>query len=205
MLASLLFPYDNDAPGLIDSWLSELEQEGCINRYLADGSTYIEIANWLSHQKIDKPSPSKIPAFDESSRILANPRERSSEDQGSRTKDQGPGTKEEGKRKRSPPTLPNPDDVDAQVWSDWLQLRKAKSAPVTATVVDSARDEASKAGMTLEAFLRVWCARGSQGLQAEWLKPNERNTGPPASKQSALEARNAATAARFLEKLNAAE
>lgn len=81
---------------------------------------------------------------------------------------------EEGKRKRSPPTLPNPDDVDAQVWSDWLQLRKAKSAPVTATVVDSARSEAVKAGMTLEAFLRVWCARGSQGLQAEWLKPHER-------------------------------
>lgn len=28
--------------------------------------------------------------------------------------------------------------------------------------------------MTLDAFLRVWCARGSQGLQADWLKPNER-------------------------------
>lgn len=181
MLASLLFPYDNDAPELIDGWLAELEQEGCINRYLADGSTYIEIANWLSHQKIDKPSASKIPAFDESSRVVANPRERSSEDQGSRTKDQGPGTKEEGKRKRSPPTLPSPDDVDPQVWADWLQLRKAKSAPVTATVVDSARSEAIKAGVTLEAFLRIWCARGSQGLQADWLKPHERAspTGRP--------------------------
>ena len=83
---------------------------------------------------------------------------------------------EEGKRKRSPPSpaYPAPDDVDPQVWADWLQLRKAKSAPVTATVVDSARSEAVKAGMTLEAFLRVWCARGSQGLQAEWLKPHER-------------------------------
>lgn len=92
MLASLLFPYDDDAPGLIDSWLLELEHEGCIVRYKADGSSYVQVCNWLIHQKIDKPSKSKIPAFDESSRILANPRESSSLDQGSkdqRIKDQG--------------------------------------------------------------------------------------------------------------------
>jgi hypothetical protein len=112
---------------------------------------------------------------------------------------------EEGKRKRSPLTLPNPGDVDEQVWSDWLQLRKDKRATVTETVVASAREEAAKAGMTFEAFLRVWCARGSQGLQADWLKPHERNAGPPPSKQSALEARNAATAAKILENLNAAQ
>lgn len=75
-----------------------------------------------------------------------------------------------------------PDDVDQQVWSDWLALRKAKKAPVTETVVRSAIAEAAKAGMTLESFLRVWCARGSQGLQADWLKPHERggNASEPA-------------------------
>jgi hypothetical protein len=67
-----------------------------------------------------------------------------------------------------------PDDVDQQVWSDWLALRKAKKAPVTKTVVRSAIAEAAKAGMPLEVFLRVWCARGSQGLQADWLKSHER-------------------------------
>ncbi len=82
MLASLLFPYDDDAPNLIGSWLSDLEREGCIKRYEVEGSTYIEIAKWLSHQKIDKPSQSRFPAFDESSRILANLRECSSEDLG---------------------------------------------------------------------------------------------------------------------------
>lgn len=87
MLASLLYPYDDDAPSLIDGWLDELESEACLHRYKIDGNNYVQIANWLIHQKIDKPSKSKIPAFDESSRILANPREMSSEDQGS--KDQG--------------------------------------------------------------------------------------------------------------------
>lgn len=87
---------------------------------------------------------------------------------------------EEVARKRVT-TAPAPGDVDAQVWADWLALRKAKKAPVTETVIDGARREAAKAGMTFEAFLRVWCQRGSQGLQADWLKPHER-AGPSAGR-----------------------
>jgi len=68
-----------------------------------------------------------------------------------------------------------PPDVDKQIWDDWKQLRKAKKAPVTETVVNSARNEAAKANMSFSDFLTVWCARGSQGLQAEWLKPEEKN------------------------------
>ena len=69
-----------------------------------------------------------------------------------------------------------PPDVGQQEWEDWLSLRKAKKAPVTETVIKSARKEAEKAGITFNAFLTIWCARGSQGLQAEWLKTNERQT-----------------------------
>lgn len=67
-----------------------------------------------------------------------------------------------------------PEDVAEQVWKDWLQLRKTKKASVTPTVIAQARKEAAKAQMSLDAFLAVWCARGSQGLMADWLKPNER-------------------------------
>jgi len=70
MLASLLFPYDDDAPALMNTWLDELENEGCIIRYSSSGQSYIEICNWLIHQRIDKPSESKIPSS-------ANPRESS--------------------------------------------------------------------------------------------------------------------------------
>lgn len=94
MLASLLYPYDEDARGLIDAWLFELEKEGCIDRYVVEGDSYIEIRNWLTHQKIDKPSKSKIPAFVEASRTFSKPRERSSGDQGSGSEDldQGSGS-----------------------------------------------------------------------------------------------------------------
>lgn len=106
---------------------------------------------------------------------------------------------EEPRGKRAAP-LPAPDDVDAQVWADWLQLRKSKKAPVTETVIKAARSEAVDAGMSFEAFLRIWCARGSQGLQAEWLKPHELRSaqrGPPPNRQEALEESNRAAAAAF--------
>lgn len=72
MLASLLFPYDDDAPNLIENWLEELEREQCVRRYIVDEQVYLEIINWLKHQRIDKPTESKLPGFQESSRILAN-------------------------------------------------------------------------------------------------------------------------------------
>lgn len=87
MLASLLFPYDDDAKDLIPEWLDELESEGCIRRYIVGKDSYIQIENWLSHQKVDKPSPSKIPAPSEP---VANIREDSRGlTVGPRTKDQG--------------------------------------------------------------------------------------------------------------------
>jgi hypothetical protein len=86
MLASLLYPYDDDAKKHVDGWLEQLTGEGCITRYEVDGTSYIQILNWSSHQKIDKPSASKIPPFAEASRSLANPLEASPLDQG---RDQG--------------------------------------------------------------------------------------------------------------------
>jgi hypothetical protein len=68
-----------------------------------------------------------------------------------------------------------PSDVGEQVWSDWLSLRKAKKAVVTETVVQGARKESDKLGWPLEKFLAEWCTRGSQGLKAEWVKPDQQS------------------------------
>ena len=93
-------------------------------------------------------------------------------------------SKSKGKSRRaSAPPVSKPDGVSDRTWADWLALRKAKRAPVTETVVAEAAREAAKAGMPLERFLAVWCARGSQGLQADWLKPSER-AGPAPGKQA---------------------
>jgi hypothetical protein len=122
MLASLLFPYDDDAPALIDGWMSELEAEGCIVRYKAGAQSYVQLCNWLIHQKIDKPSKSKIPPFVESSRSLANPLEVSSEEG---IKDQGKDQGEEGtgkditvERRAAAPDR----DVVAEVFAYWQKV-----------------------------------------------------------------------------------
>jgi hypothetical protein len=100
MLASLLYPYDDGEEGRVrtsaadvDRWLDELERERCIRRYEVDGTHYLEITNWQEHQKIDRPSASRLPAPSaEKSRALAKDREPSSTDLGPRTvdKDLGP-------------------------------------------------------------------------------------------------------------------
>ena len=39
-------------------------------KYEVEGNTYIQFLNWKRYQKIDRPSPSKYPKFDESSTIV---------------------------------------------------------------------------------------------------------------------------------------
>jgi hypothetical protein len=71
MLASLLYPYDSDARDLIDGWLAELGEKDCVRLYEVDGAHYLEIPNWLKHQKVDHSKPSKLPPY------VANNREQS--------------------------------------------------------------------------------------------------------------------------------
>ena len=84
--------------------------------------------------------------------------------------------KRETKKKVKATVVACPPDVQEQVWTDWLTLRKMKKAPVTQTVVDSAKKESEKAKMSFNDFLIVWCRRGSQGLEADWLKPTEKQS-----------------------------
>ena len=149
MLASLLFPYDDDAAKLIDGWIQELELQGCIVRYKQSDDSYMQICKWHIHQKIDKPSKSKIPAFDESSRILSNPLERSSEDQGSRIKE---GTKERTTPKASPSSFLLPSWINKDAWSGFEEMRKKIRAPLT----DRARN-----GIVKE--LQAMCPAGDDG------------------------------------------
>jgi hypothetical protein len=56
---------------LIEGWLDELSVHGAVRRYEVGGAQYLEIAKWLEHQKIDRPSPSRLPSLqrqDESQR-----------------------------------------------------------------------------------------------------------------------------------------
>lgn len=91
MLASLLFPYDDDAKTHIVEWMFELEREDAILLYEVDEVHYLQIKKWLVHQKIDKPSKSRLPAPSEGTREHSpKVREASPPYLGPRTIDQGP-------------------------------------------------------------------------------------------------------------------
>jgi len=158
MLASLLYPYDEDAGKRIDGWLAELERENCIVRYEAEGNTYLEVRNWLNHQRIDKPSASKIPPFEEASRILANPREASCEE----------GKGREGKgRERKLATVFIPSNVtglDLTAWADWIAYRQSLSKPLKEQSLPAAAAELAALGDRQAAAVRHSIASGYRGI-----------------------------------------
>jgi hypothetical protein len=120
MLASLLYPYDNDALKLIDKWLTELEGQHCITRYTIDAASYILIENWSQHQKVDKPSRSKIPDPREDSRVRHEPSRgvvAGSEDQG---EDQG---RDQGSKDNGRVTL---NELSVDHIQNWLAEKRSK-------------------------------------------------------------------------------
>lgn len=88
LLASRLYPYDDDALKKLPAWIAELEKERCIRLYKVNDECYLDIPKWLNHQKIDKPSASKLPAFDDS-REDSRGLEKNSLGTGNREKEQG--------------------------------------------------------------------------------------------------------------------
>jgi hypothetical protein len=55
------FPYDQDAPSLLERWLAEVERTGLIVRYDVDGHPYVALTGWAKHQKINRPTASELP------------------------------------------------------------------------------------------------------------------------------------------------
>ena len=81
---------------------------------------------------------------------------------------------------RYPSNIDQPAHVSDQVWADFIQLRIARKAPVSKTVVDRIAAEARKAGWSMEQALSECIARGWQGFKADWVKAAPDRQGRPA-------------------------
>jgi hypothetical protein len=62
-----------------------------------------------------------------------------------------------------------PFNVDEQIWSDFLALRKVKKAPMTVTALAGIKREADKAGWSIEKAIAECVARGWTGFKADWV------------------------------------
>jgi hypothetical protein len=74
-------------------------------------------------------------------------------------------------KKSSATQIEKPAGVGEQVWDDFMALRKAKRAPLSATALASIAKEAEKAAMHIEEALTECVTRGWQSFKAEWMKP----------------------------------
>ena len=77
--------------------------------------------------------------------------------------------KETETKKKAAAIAAPPEGVSQSVWNDFLQLRKAKKAPMTTAALSGIMGEAEKAGWSLERALSECCHRGWQGFKAEWV------------------------------------
>ncbi len=61
-IGGVVFPNDEDVtPARITKWLDELERERLVARYDVDGVSYLLILGFVKHQKVNRPSPSRLP------------------------------------------------------------------------------------------------------------------------------------------------
>ena len=73
-------------------------------------------------------------------------------------------------RKQPVTALPCPNDVPADLWADFMAVRKAHKAPVTANALDGLRREAEKAGWTLKDAVHLCVTNGWRSFQAHYVK-----------------------------------
>jgi len=72
-------------------------------------------------------------------------------------------------KKKTAAVAAPPEGVSQSVWEDFLQLRKAKKAPMTNAALAGIMREAEKAKWTLEQALTQCCMRGWTGFKADWV------------------------------------
>jgi hypothetical protein len=70
-----------------------------------------------------------------------------------------------------------PAGVDAKVWSDWLEIRKAKNLPLTETAWSQLMAECQKAGLTVDAMIKECCLRGWAAFKASWWEKDRKAPG----------------------------
>lgn len=68
-------------------------------------------------------------------------------------------------------------DVEKQVASDWLDLRKMKKAKPSKTAFDGVATEAKKAGISMDAAVRTCCKRNWVGFEAHWIDKGSGGSG----------------------------
>jgi hypothetical protein len=141
-----------------------------------DGKSYGHVLNFLEHQRVDRPTPSKIKALDILWDASTNPR---------RILDEGSSLEGKGKER-------NIDGENAIVYlkdlvalgidkekaKQFLAIRKTKRLPLTPTALEGMIAEGQKVGYTLQQVIEKCLVETWGSFKASWLDKAEL-TGVP--------------------------
>lgn len=61
-----------------------------------------------------------------------------------------------------------PENVSANLWKDFLKVRKVKRLAVTETAIKKIEREAAKANLTMEQVITICCEKGWGSFDASW-------------------------------------
>ena len=88
-------------------------------------------------------------------------------------------TQKETKREKKATVVACPLTVDQQVWSDWLQIRKAKKLPMTETAWSQIQNEFRKSNLSDQQGVEYCCLSNWAAFKTAWYEKNlqEQNSG----------------------------
>jgi hypothetical protein len=88
-------------------------------------------------------------------------------------------TEKETKREKKATVVAHPLTVDQQVWSDWLQIRKAKGLPMTETAWSQIQNEFRKSNLSDQQGVEYCCLSNWAAFKTAWYEKNlqEQNSG----------------------------
>lgn len=72
------------------------------------------------------------------------------------------------KPKRNKFAIDKPDDIDQQVWDDYIAIRRQKKTPYTQTAHSRNVSQAQKAGISINEALAFTCHKGWQSFTADY-------------------------------------
>ena len=145
----------------IQRFLKTLESEQLIEQQTNSRHRIISITNWHlyqnSEQQVEQPVNSERTASEQ--RVNTNNKNKNEENDKNE--------KNEYKKNKSK-KVEKPDDVDSELWDDFITYRKGKRAPVTDRIIKSLQTESEKAGVTISKAIEITMERAWNTFRADW-------------------------------------
>jgi hypothetical protein len=153
-----IFPCGSVSLAKVREFLGELTERSLIRIYTVDGKDFLDIPNFSKHQKINRPTPSRLPPYSVSTHGAV------SEDSPLERK----GKEKEGESAREPDgsPAPTPEGLDAKSWDRWLAYRNEIRKPLKPASIPAAQKALAAFGSDQAGVVEQSIANGWQGLFA---------------------------------------